>query len=67
MKYILKIYSTSKYFGYERVQYKEFDTYDDLIIDLIINAKHYKSYEIYEKMEELLWRIEEAKEKDNTT
>lgn len=67
MKYILKIYNISKYFGYEKITYKEFNTYDDVIIDLIINAKLYNSYEIYEKKEDLLWRVEEVKEKNNTT
>ena len=67
MKYILKIHNISKYFGYEKVSYKEFNSYDDLIIDLIINAKIYNGYEIFEKREGLSWHVEEVKEKSSTT
>lgn len=48
MKYILKLYYFSKYLGYEKIKYKEFDKYEDLVFYLLIN-KNYLKYEIYEK------------------
>lgn len=49
MKYILKLYYSSKYLGYEKTIYKEFDNYNDLILYLLINIKNYTKYIIYEK------------------
>jgi len=45
MKYILKIYYRSKYIGYQKVEYKEFENYCDVIIYVLNNRL--SDYEIY--------------------
>lgn len=47
MKYILKIYYKSKYFGFKKYEYIEFDTF--ILMMNYINKNHLKSinYEMY--------------------
>lgn len=47
MKYILKIYHKSKYFGFEREEYKEFDTYEQIMLYVTEKKIRYENYEIY--------------------
>lgn len=46
--YILKYYIRSKYFGYSRINYKEFEYFSDL--ESFINYNNIKIYEIYERV-----------------
>lgn len=46
--YILKYYLKSKYFGFSRINYKEFSYFSDL--ESFINVYNIKYYEIYERV-----------------
>lgn len=46
--YILKYYTKSKYFGFNRINYKEFYYFSDL--ESFINIYNVKDYEIYERI-----------------
>lgn len=50
MKYILKIYHKSKYFGFKKQEYLEFDKYEDIMIYLSKKKIKYEDYEIYAKV-----------------
>lgn len=50
MKYILKIYNKSKYFGFKKVEYKEFNTYEELMIYVCEKKIKYENYEIFAKV-----------------
>lgn len=49
MKYILKIYYRSKYIGYQKVEYKEFESYIDTI--RYLSNRECIKYELYIKCE----------------
>ena len=55
MKYILKIYHKSKYFGFEREEYKEFDTYEQIMLYVSEKKICYENYEIYGRV--ILWKM----------
>lgn len=50
MKYILKIYHKSKYFGFEKIEYKEFETYADLMVYVCDKQLKYENYEVFAKV-----------------
>lgn len=50
MNYILRIYCKSKYFGFERTKYKEFDSYEETMIYITENNIKYNDYEIFLKV-----------------
>ena len=50
MRYILKIYYKSKYFGFEKIEYKEFETYEEVMIYIMKKSIKYENYEIFAKV-----------------
>ena len=50
MKYILKIYYKSKYFGFEKTEYKEFNKYSEVMLYICKHNIKYENYEIYAKV-----------------
>lgn len=48
--YILKIYYKSRYFGFKRVEYKEFDDYVKMIIYISEKKIDYRNYQIFSKV-----------------
>lgn len=50
MKYILKVYSKSKYFNFKRYEYIEFDTYEEVMIYVMKKSIKYENYEIFAKV-----------------
>ena len=50
MKYILKVYHKSKYLGFKKVEYKEFNTYEELMIYVCEKKIKYNNYEIFAKV-----------------
>lgn len=48
MNYILKVYHKSKYLGFEKIQYKEFDNLSDLM-SYVLKNKLEDNYQIYIK------------------
>lgn len=50
MNYILKYWYKSKYFGFKRLEYKEFDSYSQIMIFILENKIKYNEYEIFSKV-----------------
>lgn len=50
MNYILKYWYKSKYFGFKRLEYKEFDSYSQIMIFISENKIKYNEYEIFSKV-----------------
>ena len=50
MRYILKYWYKSKYFGFKRLDYKEFETYEQVVIYICENSIKYDEYEIFAKI-----------------
>lgn len=50
MNYILKVYNKSKYLGFKRYEYKEFDSYGELMSYIHIKNIKYEDYIIYVKV-----------------
>lgn len=53
MKYILKVYKNSKYFGFKKQEYIEFNSYEEVMIYVCNKKIKYDNYEIYAKIN--LW------------
>lgn len=47
MNYILRIKKKSKYFGFEKIEYKEFESYSECMIYICENKIRYDMYNIY--------------------
>lgn len=45
--YILKVYHKSKYFGFKKIEFKEFEEYKDIILYIAKNKLKQKDYIIY--------------------
>lgn len=50
MKYILKYFYPSKYFGFKRYKYKEFEKYEEIMIFISDNKIKFEDYEIFGKI-----------------
>lgn len=50
MKYILKVYHRSKYIGFKKQEYIEFNSYEEIMIYLSQKKIKYEDYEIYAKV-----------------
>lgn len=50
MKYILKVYYKSKYLGFKKHEYIEFDTYEEVMIYVMKKKIKYENYEIFAKV-----------------
>ena len=50
MKYILKVYKNSKYFGFKKQEYIEFNSYEEVMIYVCNKKIKYDNYEIYAKI-----------------
>lgn len=47
MRYIIRYITHSKYFGYKRINYKEFDNYEEMIGFIRKNKLKHSDYTIY--------------------
>ena len=47
MNYILRIEYKSKYFGFKKIEYIEFDSYEECIVYVCKNDIRYDMYSIY--------------------
>ena len=54
MKYILKVYHKSKYLGFKKQEYIEFNSFEEIMIYLSKKKIQYKDYEIFAKV--VLWK-----------
>ena len=54
MKYLLKIKIKSKYFDFHKVEYIEFNSYEEVMIYICKKKIKYDNYEIYAKV--ILWK-----------
>ena len=50
MKYILKVYHKSKYLGFKKQEYIEFNSYEEVMIYICNKNITYKDYEIFAKV-----------------
>lgn len=50
MKYLLKVKIKSKYLGFHKTEYIEFNTYEDVMLYVCNNKINYKNYEVYAKI-----------------
>ena len=50
MTYLLKYYDKSKYFGFNKLYYKEFNTYEEVMIYVCENNINYKNYTVYARI-----------------
>ena len=50
MRYLLKVYSKSKYFGFKKCEYIEFNSYEEVMIYVCNNKIKYNNYEVYAKI-----------------
>ena len=50
MKYILKVYHKSKYFGFKKQEYIEFNSFEEIMIYLSKKKIRYEDYEIFAKV-----------------
>jgi len=50
MNYLLKIYHKSKYFGFKKYEYIEFESYCEIMIYVNDKNLKYENYEIYAKV-----------------
>lgn len=50
MKYILKIYHKSKYLGFKKQEYIEFNSYEEVMIYISQKKIKYEDYEIFAKV-----------------
>lgn len=48
MNYILRIKHKSKYFGFEKIEYKEFNSYAECLGYVVDNNIRYDMYNLYE-------------------
>lgn len=50
MKYLLKVYKKSKYIGFHKYEYIEFNSYEEVMIYICNKKIKYNNYEIYAKI-----------------
>lgn len=50
MKYLLKVKIKSKYLGFHKTEYIEFNSYEEVMIYICNKNINYKDYEVYAKI-----------------
>lgn len=50
MKYLLKVKIKSKYLGFHKIEYIEFNSYEEVMIYICNKNIRYDNYEIYAKI-----------------
>ena len=50
MKYLLKLKIKSKYFGFHKTEYIEFNSYEEVMIYICKKNIKYNNYEVYAKI-----------------